>query len=195
MSDYPKVLVTCTVYDGKAYCFDRWIEMAKGLTYPNREIFVVDNSKAPDFYEKYRVQIPMARLTFEGQKDDKWYRVCRSMAEVQRYFLARDYEYWMNIESDNVPPSDIIEMLLAVGKPVDADWTQHCYPTYTDPNGTMMQGIGCALFSRRLMTDFDWSDETIADDSPDAELWTWVQKQGIYPTVEIWYARTVQHLK
>lgn len=188
-----KVLVTCPTYDGKAYCFDEWVKMAKGLTYPNYDIFVVDNSKTEDFYNKYKDQIPMAHLTFgPNEKDDGMYRVCRSMAEVQRYFLKGNYTHWMNIEADNIPPPNIIELLMTFGK--DTDWVSHGYPAVPGSK-TIQQGIGCSLLSRRLMTDFDWSDTSIADDSPDSELWNWVRAKGGYKTAELWYVTDVQHLK
>lgn len=187
-----KVLVTCPTYDGKAYCFDEWVKMAKSLTYPNYDIFVVDNSKTEDFYNKYKDQIPMKHLDFSDhlKGNDGMYRVCRSMAEVQRYFLAGNYTHWMNIEADTIPPPNVIEKLMEYG---NADWIAHTYPA--GPNGGFMAGIGCSLLSRRLMTDFDWSDLRIADDSPDSELWNWIVKRGGYKTVELYYVLDVKHLK
>lgn len=186
-----KVLVTCPTFDGKEYCFQKWIDMAKNLSYPNYDILVVDNSKTEAFFDKYKTQIPMIHLDFTGQKDDGMYRVCRSMAEVQRHFLKGNYTHWMNIEADNIPPKDIIQILMQYGS--DSDWVSHGYSSI--PGGALQQGIGCSLLSRKLMTDFDWSDTTIADDSPDAELWSWVQKRGGYKTVELWYITNVEHLK
>lgn len=189
----PKILVTCPVYDGKEYCFQKWIDNVKNLTYPRYDIFVVDNSKTEDFYEKYKDQIPMVHLDFEGQKDDAMYRVCKSMAEVQRHFLKGNYTHWMNIEADVIPPKDVIETLFRYGGG-DADWISHGYPTLPNSD-TIQQGIGCSLLSRRLMTDFDWSDDSIADDSPDAELWEWVKSKSGYKTCELWYIMNVEHLK
>jgi SAM-dependent methyltransferase len=189
-----KVLVTCPVYDGKAYCFDEWVKMAKSLTYPNYEILVVDNSKTEDFYNKYKDQIPMVHKTFRpDEKDDGMYRVCQSMAEVQKHFLKGNYTHWMNIEADNIPPADIIETLMKYSGG-DADWVSHGYPALPGSK-TIVQGIGCSLLSRRLMTDFDWSDTSIADDSPDSELWNWVREKGGYKTCELWYVTTVKHLR
>lgn len=194
----PKVLVTCPTYDGKEYCWQKWIDMAKSLTYPNYDILVVDNSKTEDFYNKYKDQIPMIHLTFgPDEKDDGMYRVCRSMAEVQRHFLKGGYDYWMNIEADNIPPPNVIEELM---KYQPADWIAHTYPA---GNGVgFMAGIGCSLLSRRLMTDFDMSDVSIFDDSPDAELWNWIQNkcgfgyvENGYKTVELYYVMEVKHLK
>lgn len=187
-----KVLVSCPVFDGKAYCFDEWVKMAKNLTYPNYDVLTVDNSKTEDFYNKYKDQIPMVHMTFRpDEKDDGMYRVCKSMAEVQRHFLKGSYTHWMNIEADVIPPPDVIEKLMKYGQ--DADWTAHVYPA--SPTKTWMAGIGCSLLSRKLMTDFNWDDTTIADDSPDSELWSWVQSHGGYKTVELYYVCDVKHLK
>lgn len=184
-----RVLVTCPTYEGKEYCFKEWIDRATSLTYPNYDILVVDNSPTDAYYRRWRDQVPMIHLDFTGQKDNAMYRVCRSMAEVQRHFLKGNYSHWMNIEADNIPPPNVIETLMHYGE--GADWVQHCYPA--TPTPTLMQGIGCALFSRRLMTDFDWNQ---ADDSPDSELWTWVQQQTTkYKTVELWYIMDIKHLK
>lgn len=194
----PKVLVTCPVYDGKEYCFQKWVNMAKSLTYPNYDILVVDNSKTEDFYNKYKDQIPMIHLTFgPEEKDDNMYRVCRSMNEVRKHFLKGGYDYWMNIEADNIPPPDVIETLM---KYQPADWIAHTYPA---GNGVgFMAGIGCSLLSRRLITDFDMSDVSIFDDSPDSELWNWIQNkcgfgyvENGYRTVELYYVMEVKHLK
>lgn len=186
----PKVLVTCPVFDGKSYCFDEWVKMAKSLTYENYDILVVDNSKTEDFYNKYKDQIPMIHLTFDGQKDDGMYRVCRSMAEVRKHFLRGDYDFWMNIEADNIPPPNVIETLL---KYQPCDWIAHVYPDGTGKG--FMAGIGCSLISRKLIEDFNMDDVSIFDDSPDAEVWNWVQKNGGYKTVEIYFEMDVKHLK
>jgi ubiquinone/menaquinone biosynthesis C-methylase UbiE len=189
----PKILVTCPVYDGKEYCFQKWIDNVKSLTYPNYDIFVVDNSSTEDFYNKYKDQIPMVHKTFRpDEKNDAMYRVCQSMGVVREHFLKGNYTHWMNIEADNIPPKDVIETLLAYSNG-EADWVSHCYPA--TPTTTLMQGIGCTLFSRRLMEDFDWSNPQIADDSPDAEIWNWVKDRPNYKTVELWFVMKVLHLK
>lgn len=187
----PKVLVAMPTYDGKEYCFQEWIDNVKNFTYPNYDILVVDNSKTEDYYNKYKSQIPMVHLTFRpDEKDDGMYRVCRSMAEIQRHFLKEGYTHWMNIEADVIPSKDVIEILM---KFQPADWVAHTYPA--SPTKTWIAGIGCSLLSRKLMTDFNWADETLADDSPDSELWSWCQKHGGYKTVELYYFMDVLHKK
>lgn len=187
-----KVLVAMPTYEGKEYCFQEWINTVRNLTYKNYDILVVDNSKTEDFFNRWKDKIPMIHKTFqEGEKDDAMYRVCKSMAEIQKHFLIGGYTHWMNIEADVIPPIDVIEKLMEYGK--DADWVAHVYPQGS--NVGWMAGIGCSLLSRKLMTDFNWDDTTIADDSPDAELWSWVQSHGGYKTVELYYIFDVKHLK
>lgn len=189
----PRVLVACPTHQVKEYCFQEWIDNVKNLTYPFYDILVVDNSADNSYVEKWGKQIPMIHLDGLPQDPEKGgFRICRSMAEIQRLFLAGDYQYWMNIEADNIPPKDVIETLLTYGK--GADWTSHCYPVLPHSN-KLQQGIGCSLLSRKIIQDFDWSK---ASDSPDSELWSFaepIRENQKYKTVELWGIMDVKHLK
>ena len=190
----PKILVTCPTHEVKEYCFQRWIDNVKNLTYPNYDILVVDNSPTDSYVKKWGDQVPMIHLAGQDQDPQRiGNRICNSMAVVQKHFLKGDYTHWMNIEADNIPPKDVIETLLKYGQ--DADWISHCYLAL--PSGdTVQQGIGCSLLSRKLMTDFDWSKQA---DTPDSELWNFakpdIRKSHTYKTVELWNIMSVEHLK
>ena len=186
----PKVLVACPTYDGKEYCFADWIKRVKSLTYPAFDVLVVDNSGDDVFAWSWGDQIPITHIVTD-QRPELWLeRICRSMQEIQRRFLAGSYQWWMNIESDVLPPANVIETLMDYGR-AGADWVSHCYPTRSGSD-TLQHGIGCSLLSRRLMTDFDWG---LASDSPDAELWSWVRRRPYtYRTVELYDVMEVQHL-
>lgn len=181
----PRILVGSATHQVKEYCFPEWVERVKSLTYPDYDIFVVDNSPSDELSGKYDVPI---RWIGGDQSPDQWLnRICRSMAEIQKHFLVGPYTHWMNIESDVIPPRDVIERMLAYK---DADWVSHAYPTRA--GGCLQQGIGCSLLSRRLMSEFSWAD---AADSPDSELWAWVQNEARHKTVELWYEMNVEHRK
>gem|GEM_PF-6976110 len=190
----PKILVACPTHQVKEYCFQEWIDNVKNLTYPNYDILVVDNSPDDSYVKKWGDQVPMIHLSNQDQDPQRMgNRICKSMAVIQKHFLAGNYTHWMNIEADIIPPKDVIETLLKYGQ--DADWISHCYKTL--PTGdTVQQGIGCSLLSRKLMTDFDWSK---ADDTPDSELWNFakpkMREDDKYKTVEIWGVMDVKHLK
>lgn len=185
-----KVLVTCPTHEVKEYCFQEWIDMAKNLTYPNYDILVVDNSPNEDYLNKWGSKVPMIHIDADQDPQKKGERICQSMSKAKEFFILGNYDWWMNIESDNIPPSNVIETLMEYGN--GADWTSHCYPC-DDNSDCLLQGIGCSLLSKRLMIDFDWS---LANDSPDSELWNWVKPKNLeYKTVELWGIMTVKHLK
>lgn len=188
-----RVLVACPTHRCKEYCFQQWIDNVKALTYTPYDILVVDNSPDDSYVRQYGDQVPMIHLDHDQDMQQMGPRICRSMAEIQRHFLAGPYTHWMNIEADVIPPVGVIETLLKYGQ--DADWISHCYPA--TPTTTMMQGIGCSLLSRRLMSEFDWDDMTIANDDPAIECWNWVQARPSagYKTVELSYVMDVRHLK
>ncbi len=189
----PKVLVACPTHEVKEYAFQRWIDNVKNLTYPNYEVLVVDNSPNEDYLKRWGDKIPMKHIEVTQDPQKMGVRICQSMAVIRQHFLEGDFDWWMNIEADNIPPSDVIETLLKYGHV--ADWTSHCYPAWPG-SGTLEQGIGCSLLSRRLMEDFDWSK---ASDSPDAELWDFakpkIRTDNKYRTVELWNVMKVEHLK
>ena len=190
----PKILVTCPTHQVKEYCFQEWIDNVKNLTYPNYDILVVDNSPDDSYVKKWGSQVPMIHLPNQDQDPQRMgNRICNSMAVAQKHFLEGNYTHWMNIEADNIPPKNVIEVLLKYGK--DADWISHCYHALPE-HDTVQQGIGCSLLSRKLMADFDWSK---ADDTPDSELWNFakpkMRESDKYKTVELWGIMDVKHRK
>jgi hypothetical protein len=185
----PKVLVACPTHECKEYAWDEWAARAKSLTYPAYDILVADNSPTLDFLGRRGAEVPMVHVEGDPRQEMWLNRTCKSMAAIQKCFLAGGYAWWMNIEADVIPPAGIIELLMKYGQ--DADWVSHCYPSRTGSD-TLQHGIGCSLLSRRLMTDFDWQQ---ASDSPDAELWSFVRaRPHTYKTVELWDMVEVEHL-
>lgn len=185
----PKVLVACPTYFGKEYAFQEWIDNVKNLSYPNYDVLVVDNSPDDSYVKKWGDKIPMEHI--ETNENDLWtLKICKSMQRIKERFLEGGYEYWMNIEADNIPPKDVIENMIKF----KADWVSHCYPVRPDSE-TLEQGIGCSLLSKNLVQGFDWSK---ASDSPDAELWDFakpIRSNSKYKTIELWGVFNCLHLK
>jgi len=184
----PKILVACPVHETKEYGFQRWIDRVKEFTYPNFEIFVVDNSPTEDFYNRYKDQIPMVHI--EVNSPDYHRRITDSMAVIQKKFLSGDYYKWFNLECDIIPPKNMIEFMLEWGK--DSDWISHSYPMRASQgqSSDVQQGIGCSMLSRPLVASVDY----ILADSPDAWLWENVRKAKKFTTMELWQYLPVEHL-
>ena len=184
----PKILVACPVHEVKEYSFQRWIDNVKSFTYPNFEIFVVDNSPTLDFMQRYESQISMVHIDVIPEAD--YHRkITDSMAVIQKKFLTGDYYKWFNLECDVIPPKNMIELMLEWGK--NTDWISHCYPMRRSEGQPtdVQQGIGCSMLSRPLVASVDYK----MADSPDAWLWENVRKSK-FTTMELWNYVSVEHL-
>lgn len=182
---YPRVLVACPTHKVKAYAWARWSECVHNLSYPNFDTLVVDNSPEPFFKSSGKINVKHLPISGGAVR-----RINQSMEEIRQTFLVSGYTYWMNIEADNIPPSDVIERLMAV----NVDWASHAYPMRGETQD-VQQGIGCSLLSRRLIETFGFAD---ADDNytPDGWLWNRVRPEGSrFKTAELWGHFTVEHLK
>ncbi len=196
---YPKILVACPNHVCKEYAFEQWIINIKGLTYPNFDILVVDNSPDDTFLERWQNKIPtrdklpppMVRIDTEGIEDLTVKRINLSYEKIRKTFLDSEYHKLMIIESDVIPPSEIIEFMLERGG--DTDWTSHAYPMRGGTEDAQ-QGIGCSMFSRRIMEAFDF--ESFGDNmTSDGGLWQKVRPDGRFTTMELWGYLKVAHLK
>lgn len=188
---FPKVLVACPNHQVKEYAFQRWIDNVKNLTYPNYDILVVDNSPNDDFLYKWQDQVPMCRIDTKGIEQLMVMRLNLSYERIRLAFLHGDYDRLMIIESDVIPPKNIIEFMLQWGK--NTDWISHAYPVQGGTEDAE-QGIGCSLFTRRLMENFNFKD--FADNyTSDGGLWMRVRPDGRFKTMELWSFIKIQHLK
>lgn len=181
------ILLGCPTHISKDYAFPQWLESVGKLTYPNYEVFVVDNSPNGEMMEKYGKKILMVRL--ENPSEHWLERINISMEIIRKKFLGGTYKYWLNLESDIIAPPNTIETLLHYGR--DADWAAHGYP-FKGQDIQIHTGIGCSLLSRRLMSDFSFLDA--GQDSPDVWLWEEVKKAKKYPVIELWEFLKIKHL-
>lgn len=187
----PRVLVACPNHQVKEYSFQRWIDNVKSLTYPSYDIFVSDNSPNDDFMNRWKDQVNIQRIDTTGFDHLAVKRINMSYEAIRKEFLKGDYWWLMIIESDVIPPKDIIEFLLEKGK--DADWIDHAYPARGGKEDAE-QGIGCALFTRRLMETFNF--EELGDNyTSDGGLWMKVRADGRFTTLDMWNFIDVEHLK
>ena len=183
-----RILVGTSVHRCKEYSFQRWIDRVKELTYPGLDVLAVDNSEDTYMVDKYGAQVPMVYLPGLDQGPQAaHHRITRSMATIQKTFLAGHYDRWFNLECDVIPPVGIIEQMLDWGR--DSDWIAFSYPNRDSPTDCQ-QGIGCALLSRRLVEAFDYREA----DSPDAWLWEKVRKSNRFRTAEFWQYADIKHL-
>jgi GT2 family glycosyltransferase len=112
----PKILVGCPTSYHKEYCLKEYSLAVKSLTYKNKHILLVDNSKDNIYYNKIKehglnvIKGPY----FESARD----RIVASRNILRQYCLDNSFDYFLSLEQDVIPPPNIIEQLLKHSKRV-----------------------------------------------------------------------------
>lgn len=116
MEKVPKVLVGTPTFDFHAYCLDECESALKTLTYPDYDILLVDNSKEEGFYnELIKRKIPAVRIPFYESSRK---RIAEGHNILRKKVLDEGYDYLFLLDSDVIPPKDVIERLMSHGKKV-----------------------------------------------------------------------------
>tara|TARA_Y100000310_G_scaffold338661_1_gene429001 strand:+ start:1837 stop:2520 length:684 start_codon:yes stop_codon:yes gene_type:complete len=112
----PKILVGCPTSNHKEYCIEEYAEAIKNLTYPNYDILLVDNSQTEEYSKK------LQKLGLEVKRDKYLERarerIVHSRNILREYALENNYDYFLSLEQDVIPPKDVLEQLLQHGKEV-----------------------------------------------------------------------------
>ena len=127
MEKHPKVLLGGPVSDHHDYCFEEFVKAVKELTYPNLNIFFVDNSKTEDFYKKISKHFPTVRIPYN---ENVKVRLVESRNLAREKVLKEGYEYLFCLDQDVIPPKDVIERLINYNK----DIVSGVYFVYNDEN-------------------------------------------------------------
>ena len=112
----PKILVGCPTSNHKEYCIEEYAEAIKNLTYLNYDILLVDNSQTEEYSKK------LQKLGLEVKRDKYLERarerIVHSRNILREYALENNYDYFLSLEQDVIPPKDVLEQLLQHGKEV-----------------------------------------------------------------------------
>ncbi|MBD3361849.1 hypothetical protein GF358_03595 [Candidatus Woesearchaeota archaeon] len=112
----PKILVGCPTYQGKEYCLKEYIERLNSLTYSNYDILLVDNSPSEGYFKKLTsLGIPVLKDSPEKKPHDS---IVKSRNLIKKRVLEGNYDYFLSLEQDVIPPKKIIERLLQHQKKV-----------------------------------------------------------------------------
>lgn len=110
----PKVLVGVVTYEGKDYIFNQFIENILNFSYPNFDVVIVDNSRGKKYYRHLTKKLKRTNVQVHHVKRGLTSREAQanSLNLIRDLLLEGEYDYFMSIESDLIPPRDIIERLL-----------------------------------------------------------------------------------
>ncbi|MBS3151229.1 glycosyltransferase family 2 protein [Candidatus Woesearchaeota archaeon] len=105
-----KILVGSPVNEMYEYCIKEYTDAITSLSYKNYDILLVDNSKTDAFYKKLKsMKIKVIRgKYFEEPRD----RMIDGRNILREKAINENYDFFMNIDQDVIPPRDIIERFL-----------------------------------------------------------------------------------
>ena len=111
-----RILVGCPTSFHKEYALKQYAESIKSLTYKNHETLLVDNSEGNDYLEKIKsLEIPAIKGPyFESAKK----RIIDSRNILRQIVIEKNYDYFLSLEQDIVPPKNIVEKLLSHKKDI-----------------------------------------------------------------------------
>jgi hypothetical protein len=113
-----KVLLGIVTYEGKDYIWDKFWNNILRLTYPNLEIVIIDNSENKKYYSELKRRTKHdkhVKVMYVNRRETTRETQAVCLNRLREYFLKGDYSHLMLIESDLIPPVDIIERLMSHG--------------------------------------------------------------------------------
>ena len=113
----PKILLAAPQHDSKKYCWDIWKKRVKNLTYSNFDVYIADNSETGDFSKEIKSEGFICERVGHDiesvlERTTKAHEACRL------YALNNGYDFLFHLETDVIPPLDVIERLLSSRKNV-----------------------------------------------------------------------------
>lgn len=152
-----KVFIGTPIRDIKGYALDRWIASVNALDWDNLELCIVDNSDDAVFSEMVKEKITAKVIhlpNMSGKENEK--RLALSREEFRKEFLKSDALYWFSWEADIIlPPNALKELMRFIP---EFDIVNHYYPDRDNPAIMEECGIGCSLFKRKILEDFNFSE-------------------------------------
>ena len=107
----PKVLVASPIYSGKHYMFPKWYENVQRLDYSNYDWIIVDNTSNMSYVSKLR-RLGYKHIYHVPRGGSSRLGIARASEFIREYAIKHEYDYIMFIESDLLPPKNIIKRLL-----------------------------------------------------------------------------------
>tara|TARA_Y100000034_G_scaffold107626_1_gene137320 strand:+ start:359 stop:1096 length:738 start_codon:yes stop_codon:yes gene_type:complete len=105
-----KILVGSPVNELYDYCLEDYLKGLKSLTYPYYDILLVDNSKGNAFYNKLKsLNMPVIKSKYLQEPRD---RMIQGRNILRSKAIKENYDFFLNLDQDVIPPKDIIERFL-----------------------------------------------------------------------------------
>ena len=112
-----RVLIGTPHSDIKNYCIEDYIARVKALTYPFYDVLIVDNSESRKNYKRF-LKEGLKAIYIKPKKKSINNILAESHEAIRQYALLHKYDYLLHLESDLIPPPDVIERLMIHNLPI-----------------------------------------------------------------------------
>jgi len=114
MKNYKNVLIAVNTYDGHQYCRENLIEaLNKIQKFSGCDVAIFYNGVNPWGFEKWPI------IEYKGNEGDSGINILAAKNNMMReYFLERKYSHLLMLESDVIPPFDVVNKLMAYRRDV-----------------------------------------------------------------------------
>ncbi len=110
-----KILVGCPTADYYKYCKEDYLNAVKSLAYKNADFLLIDNSKDNSYFNELKSKIPVIKTErMENLRE----LVARDRNILREKVLNENYDYFLSLEIDVIPPINLIERLLSHKKEI-----------------------------------------------------------------------------
>lgn len=116
MVQSPRVLVGCPTFEGYQYCLKAYANRVKNLSYGFYDVLLVDNSKGQDYSRK--IQQSGLKVSKAEYVQNVYERIVASRNIIRQKALEGNYDFFLSLEQDVIPPLDVIERLIRHQKDV-----------------------------------------------------------------------------
>lgn len=109
----PKILICAPQHSSKMYAFDIWWENVKKFTYPQDriEVFLADNSDTKENVN-YLKNLGITARYVRPNKKGVIMSIRDSHEACRQYAIKHNFDYMLHLETDIIPPIDVITRLL-----------------------------------------------------------------------------------
>lgn len=189
-----KVLVACPTYRGKAYALEAYIRAFNDFTWPQRSLYMVDNTGDGLKYFDHLKSLNVDCEHIQPSRD--WQETfARSWKKIMRKAVDGKYRWVASIEADVICPPLTLDILMNIAAYCKALHVAHSYSWHSNQTkcaGARLIGLGCNLISVEILEKL-FAREVWLTDAIESEIYEFPKVLGV-PTVEIHNLIDVRHL-
>lgn len=115
---HPKLLVASPIWHKMKYCLKEFLGSVKSLSYGNYDILLVDNSKECSFFNELEKEEGIIALRDNTAETKNIRRLVSSRNMILDYAIENHYDYVLMMDSDVMPPKNIIRELMDCKKDI-----------------------------------------------------------------------------